>query len=79
MKAKTEHRQEDAKSSSKKENKEGTCSTMATRSGKKEESMRIWMEGGKKEKEETKEFTKLVTKGLSSFSFRRNRSEKLSV
>jgi hypothetical protein len=79
MNAKTDDRQEDARRSSNKENRDGSSSTTATRSGKKEESMRIWMDVEKKEKEETKLVRKLVTRGLFVFSFRRNRREKLSM
>ena len=79
MNAKTDDRQEDARRSSNKENRDGSSSTTATRSGKKKESMRIWMDVEKKEKEETKLVRKLVTRGLFVFSFRRNRREKLSM
>lgn len=43
MNAMTERRQDDAKSCSKRKNNEGVDSTMATRSGKNEDSMRIWI------------------------------------
>ena len=79
MNAKTDDRQEDARRSSNRENRDGSSSTTAMRSGKKEESMRIWMDVEKKEKEETKLVRKLVTRGLFVFSFRRNRREKLSM